>query len=77
MSGEQLDLFTYRFKTVEPCWRWYKESMFWHCPEFVKHCKKACGTCSECETPEGDWFAGCDFNCKPGRKISQREKQNE
>lgn len=65
---DQLSLFTYELET-KPCWRWFRKDKCWNCPAFVHHCQQACGSCRECETPYGDWFVGCDYNAKVGRKI--------
>ena len=66
---EQIDLFTYQQET-KPCSRWSRYDKCWNCPEFVNRCQKACGSCAECETPNGDYFVGCEYNGKVGKKIA-------
>ena len=78
---EELTLFNYQ-NECEPCWRWYKESMCWNCEKFKPGKTCHCGTCSECETAmdSDDWyhqfFAGCEYNNKKGRKYIEYERMN-
>lgn len=67
---EQMNMFDMQ-KECKPCWRWYKDSMCWNCPDFVlpkqeqKRCP--CGTCEECETPKSSWTAGCEYDHRKGK----------